>query len=181
MFAARIARSSLSLLLLLAPAIAVGQGRMGGAGRGMGGRTPGKLAREEGLAIQRPLNPVNLLIEHRQELTLSDTQFTRIIAIKRALDSTNAPLMRRIDSVQRILKGGSPIFSDPSPTRRDSLAEGKSAVQETLAGVRDNISDGREKAFALLSPVQLTKAQDIEAKAQKAMDDEVQARGRGKP
>jgi putative intracellular protease/amidase len=84
--------------------------------------------------------------------------------------------------VQRLFKGGKPIFSDPSPTRRDSLMEGKSAVQEMLAGVRENISDGREKAFALLTGQQAAKAQDIEAKAEKALEDEEQqARGRGKP
>jgi hypothetical protein len=182
MLAARFARSSLPLLIALTPAVALAQGRMGGGGRGRGGRGVGNPAREEGFAVQRPVNPVNLLIEHRQELTLTDTQFVRVIAIKRALDSTNAPLMRRIDSVQRLFKGGKPIFSDPSPARRDSLAEGKSAVQEMLVGVRENISDGREKAFALLSGQQAAKAQEIEAKAAKALEDEEQqARGRGKP
>jgi hypothetical protein len=106
----------------------------------------------------------------------------RVIAIKRALDSTNAPLMRRIDSVQRIFKGGNPIFSDPGPARRDSLAQGKAAIQQTLIGVKENISDGREKAFTLLSTTQLAKARDWEAKAEKALEDEdQQARGRGKP
>jgi hypothetical protein len=177
MVLAQIVRSS--LIITLAPAVLLGQGRVGGFGRGRG---PGKLAREEGITVQRPVNPVNLLIEHRQDLVLTDSQFVQIIGVKRALDSANAPLMRRIDSVQSVLKGGNPLFGDPSRARRDSLAAGRSVVQQTLAGVRENIGEWRDKAYKLLSSEQLTKAQDFEAKAEKELEDEQQqARGRGKP
>jgi hypothetical protein len=170
-----------TLMLAILPATLLAQRGMGGGGFGRG-RGPGKITRADGIAVTMPINPVNLLIEHRQDLALSDTQFVHIIAVKRALDSANAPLMRRIDSVQHMLKGGNPIFSDPSPTRRDSIAEGRVVVNETLAGVRENFSDFREKAFSLLSTQQLDKAQDLEAKAIKAAeDDDPKAKGRGKP
>src|SRR6185436_19489326 len=53
-------------------------------------------------------------------LSLTDSQFVRLIALKRTLDSTNVPLLRKIDSVQRLFKNGVPIFSSPSAARLDS-------------------------------------------------------------
>jgi hypothetical protein len=136
----------------------------GGFGRG---RASGRMTIDPGIEVPKVVNPVNLLVENRAALELTDSQFARIIAIKRTLDSTNAPLMRRVDSVQRIFKKG-PIFSDPSVARRDSLAAAHAVVRESIAGVEDNIADGREKAFAVLSPAQVTKAEQIEDRARKA-------------
>src|SRR6476661_5270562 len=75
----------------------------GGFGRG---RASGKMTMEPGIEVPRVVNPVNLLVENRAALELSETQFTRVIAIKRSLDSANAPLMRRVDSVSRLFKKG---------------------------------------------------------------------------
>jgi len=121
------------------------------------------------------VNPVNLLIEHRQELTLSDSQFAHVIAIKRTLDSTNAPLLRRIDSVERLFRGGF-VFSEPSREHRDSVAEGRSVIQEMSAGLRDNYSQAKDHAFSLLGAQQYAKAMDIYAKAEQAIIDDEQKR-----
>jgi hypothetical protein len=171
-------------LIALLPSLAPAQrgiGGMGGAGGGAGGigrRRPGNIEREPGLVVPKVVNGVNLLIEHRQDLTLSDSQFARIVVIKRALDSTNAPLTRKLDSLQRVFKGG-PIFSEPTPARRDSLAEAHAIVLDMTGTIRDNISAARDRAFALLSPGQLTKAQNLEAAAEKAIDDENKREGGG--
>jgi len=170
-------------LLSGSPRLAVGQGGMGrGVGRGSFGRGAG-IQRASGVEIPQVVNAVNLLIEHRQELTLSDTQFTRVIAIKRALDSTNAPLMRRLDSVQRLFKNG-PLFSEGSVERRDSVAEARSLVRDVTAAVRENNATGRDQAYALLSAKQLDTAHSLEAAAeQKIADDDQRGRSRagGKP
>jgi hypothetical protein len=136
----------------------------GGFGRG---RASGKMTIDPGIEVPKVINPVNLLIENRVALELTETQFGRIIAIKRSLDSTNAPLLRRVDSVSRIFKKG-PIFADPSVARRDSLAAAHAVVRESIAGVEDNIADGKDKAYALLAPAQIAKAEQIEEKARKA-------------
>ncbi len=136
----------------------------GGFGRG---RASGKMTIDPGIEVPKVVNGVNLLVENRAQLALTDTQFARIIVIKRSVDSANAPLYRRVDSVARIFKKG-PIFADPSPARRDSLAAAHAVVRESMAGVADNIAEGREKAFGLLSPGQLTKAEQIEDRARKA-------------
>jgi hypothetical protein len=148
----------------------MGSGRRGGA----------SISRDPGIAIPKLVNAINLLIEHRQALALTDTQFIRIVALKRQVDSANVPLMRRLDSLQRIFKGGSIMFGNPSAERRDSLAEARSLVQESEAGVRANLSEGRDKAYGLLSSSQLLKAQGFEDAAEKVLADEAKkAKGRG--
>ena len=152
--------------LLLAASTVAGAQRpgMGTFGRGRG---PGKLTIDPGIDAPKPVNVINLLIENRTTVALTDTQFIRIIAIKRQLDSTNGPLNRRIDSVQHVFKRG-PVFADPSPQRRDSIAAGRAVIQESIAEIEENIADAREKAFALLSASQMPKAEEIEEKARKA-------------
>ena len=157
------------------PTMASAQG-IGGFGRGRG---PGKLMREPGITIPRVVNAVNLMIEHRPELALSDTQFARVIVIKRALDSTNAPLVRKLDSLQRLFKPG-PLFSQPNAERRDSLAEGRSVVQETIGAITENNSTARDQAYAMLSVQQLATAQSIEAKAEQAIEDEAKRNTKGR-
>lgn len=158
------------LLLALAPA-ALGAQRSGVGGFGRG-RIPGSLAREPGVVIPRQVNVINLLIGSRQEIALSDSQFVRVIALKRVLDSTNAPTMRKLDSVARLFRGGAPLFSEPSVARRDSLAEARATVQELIAIVKENNDSARDQAYALLGEQQLLKAREIEAKAEKAIADE---------
>jgi hypothetical protein len=162
-------------LIALVPSLVSAQRGMGGSmGGGMGGigrRRPGNIEREPGLAVPKLVNAVNLLIEHRQDLELSDSEFAGIVRIKRAVDSTNAPLSRKLDSLQRVYKGG-PIFAEPTAARRDSLAEAHAVVIEVTGTIRDNISAARDRAFALLSPGQVTKAQGLEAEAEKAIEDE---------
>ncbi|HEY5061203.1 MAG TPA: hypothetical protein VII52_06680 [Gemmatimonadaceae bacterium] len=177
----RLAWAMAAVPLLLVPALVMAQRGMGGGGRGRsggGGKEGGGIARDAGIAVPKLVNAVNLLVEHKQDLALSDTQFVRIIALKRSLDSTNAPLMRRVDSVQRVFKGGSMLLGDPSPARRDSLAIGRSIIVQTQVGIRDNISAWRDKAYGLLSATQADKAQEFEDKAQRAIADEEQGRGR---
>ena len=154
-------------LACLTPALAFAQ-RGGGFGRGRG---PGSLAKEPGLVVPQQVNMVNLLIQHRQDVALSDSQFVRVIAIKRTLDSTNAPQLRRLDSLDRLFRGGTPIFSEPSPARRDSIAEARAVLREAVAIMEDNNASAREKAYGLLNEQQLLKAREIEGKAEKAAED----------
>ncbi|HXD47976.1 MAG TPA: hypothetical protein VN600_04350 [Gemmatimonadaceae bacterium] len=166
-----LATSAAALVPALATAHA--QRSIPGLGRsGLGGH-------ESEIALPKQVNPVNLLIEHRQELALSDTQFARIVVIKRALDSTDLPLLRKMDSVQRLFRKA-PLFSDPSPARRDSIAEGRALVREASAALRENIGDARARAFNLLGSRQLPKAEQLTATAQQALDDEESRGGRGR-
>jgi hypothetical protein len=168
-------RGAVAGLCAIALPVLLGAQTMGGFGRGRG---PGKLVREPGIAIPKVVNAVNLMIEHRQELALSDTQFARVIAIKRTLDSTNATFFRKLDSVQRLFRGG-PIFKDPSPERRDSLAEARSVVQEAIGAITENNGTARDEAYAMLSIQQLATAQNLEAKAEQEIADEAKRNKKG--
>ncbi len=179
----RILRGSVLLgvaLVCAATELAVAQGGMGrgGGGRSGGGRGNSALPRAPGIDVPEFVNAVNLLIQHRQDLALSDTQFTKVIAIKRSLDSTNSPLMRKLDSVQRLFKKG-PVFSEGSPERRDSLSDAKMLVRDVSASVRDNNASGRDKAYALLSTKQLDQAHALEAAAEQQIADDAKKTGRG--
>jgi hypothetical protein len=158
------------LFTIVAPAALCAQ-RPGIGGFG-NGRVPKGPPREPGLVIPAQVNVVNLLIQRRQEVALSDSQFVHVIALKRGLDSANAPLMRTLDSLGFLFRGGSPLFSQPSAARRDSLVEARAVMRETQAALHDNLSTARDKAYALLSEPQLVKAQAIEAKAEKALEDD---------
>ena len=164
-------RRCLLIGLCASPATLLAQrGILNGIGRG-----PGRVEREAAVEVPKYVNPVNLLIEHRPTLALTDSQFARVIVIKRTLDSTNGPLVRRLDSLQRLFKGGL-VFSEPSKARRDSLADARVIVDRTMADLRDNLSSGREKAYALLSESQLSKAQQLEDDAQRAIDEQTKAK-----
>jgi len=149
--------------LLLPTAILAQRPGIGTLGRGL----PQGIRRDPGIQAPAHVNIVNLIIEHRQDLALTDTQFVRVISVKRALDSTNAPLLRRVDSVTRLFKGG-PMFGNPSPARRDSVAQGQALVRELSADVEENIADAKDRALALLSPLQAQHAEQIEDKARQA-------------
>jgi hypothetical protein len=167
---------ALSMVLFVPAALVAQRPGMGGFGRG---RIPGSLAKEPGIVIPTQVNAVNLLIQHRQEVALSDSQFVRVIAIKRALDSTNAPVMRKLDSVARLFRGGTPLFSDPSVARRDSLAEARAMVREWPAIVRETNESARDRAYQMLGETQRSKAETIEAAAEKAIaDDEAKKKPR---
>lgn len=171
----------LGLVLAGSSTIAAAQagGYGGHGGRGGFGRGASALARAPGVEVPEVVNAVNLLIEHRQEVTLSDTQFTKVIAIKRSLDSTNAPLMRKLDSVQRLFKKG-PMFGDGSAERRDSLAEARSLVRDVTAAVRENNAAGRDRAYALLSSRQIETAHSLEAAAEQKIANDAQKGGGGR-
>lgn len=149
------------------PAVLGAQTRIGGMGPDGQKGKPGRLSRDMGISIPKIVNPVNLLIEHRLEVALNDTQFTKIIAIKRVLDSTNAPMSRKLDSIARLYKPR-PIFSMITQERRDSIADAHPVVLDLVAGIRENISSAKDSAYALLSAKQLTTAQGLESVAEQA-------------
>jgi hypothetical protein len=133
---------------------------------------------EPEISVPKQINAVNLLIEHRQELALSDSQFARVVVIKRSLDSTDLPLLRKLDSVQRLFKK-KPLFQDESAARKDSIAEARALVRGTIVSLGDNIGDARAQAFGLLSAQQLPKAEQLAAAAQQALDDDQRRPARG--
>ncbi len=95
------------------------------------------------IAAPKQVNAVNLLIEHRQELTLTDSQFAHVVVIKRALDSTDMPLLRKIDSVATPFQIGAAVLEpEPGAARLDRRGEG---VRQTDGGGAAGQSLGRSR------------------------------------
>ena len=162
----------LGAALALGPAAAAQHGMPGLPGSsGLRGERTINFKRDPGVVIPAIVQPINLMIAHRQELALTDSQFMRVIRVKRALDSLNAPLMRKLDSVQRLFRGGGPLFGDASPERRDSLADARGIVAQTVGEIRDNIDPARERAYGLLSAAQRTTAERVEAEEAQRIED----------
>jgi hypothetical protein len=167
----------LALALLAIPALASAQRGGGGFGRAGGF---GRNDRDNpALAAPAIVNGVNLLIQHRVELALTDTQLVRVVALKRGLDSTNVPLMRRLDSLQRAVRPSN------DPTARANSAERvrdtRVEMREVLKEIYANIQPVRDRAFALLSEAQTERAHAIEDQARRQADAAADgARGTGR-
>jgi hypothetical protein len=162
-----------ALPMVAAGAQAGGMGGVGGMGSMGNPMSRGKtinMKRETGIVIPEQVNPVNLLVLHRGDLALTDQQFTGVIAIKRTLDSTNSPLERRLDSLQRHFKGKGPLFGDPTAARRDSIAQAQTLVRVTLGELLDNIDPARDQAYQLLDLNQRALARQLEEKAEKDLE-----------
>ena len=131
----------------------------GGRGSSMSvGRSPNRddpALKEIGAALElRLANGVNVIIGHAKELSLSSEQLTRVVAIKRQLDSLNTPLMRELDSLERANRG-----REKAPRVKGDLPEPTDpAVAETLGQLRTNLHHAELDAYEVLSGEQLQKA-----------------------
>ena len=151
--------------LALATALLLGSGAMvsaqlpGGRGSSMGvGRSPSRddpAMKEIGAALElRLANGVNIIIGHAKELSLTGEQLTRVVAIKRQLDSLNSPLMRELDSLERASRG-----REKEPRVKGDLPEPSNPlVDETLAELRTNLHNAELDAYEVLSGEQMQKA-----------------------
>ena len=145
-------------LLLGSGAVASAQ-RPGGRGSSMGvGRSPNRddpALKEIGAALElRLANGVNVIIGHAKELSLTGEQLTRVVAIKRQLDSLNTPLMRQLDSLERANRG-----REKAPRVKGDLPEPTDpAIDETLGQLRRNLHNAELDAYEVLSGEQLQKA-----------------------
>jgi len=145
--------------LLLGSGEVAGAQLPGGRGGSMGvGRSPNRddpSMKEIGAALElRLANGVNIIIGHAKELSLTGEQLTRVVAIKRQLDSVNTPLMRELDSLERASRG-----REKTPRIKGDLPEPSDpAIEETLGQLRTNLHNAELDAYEVLSGEQMQKA-----------------------
>ena len=144
---------------LLFAASATAGAQMPGRGGAMGiGRSPGRddpAMKEIGPGLElRLANGVNIIIAHARELSLSSDQLSRVAVIKRRLDSTNTPLMRELDSLERANRDRGVVPKSkgdlPDPANPD--------IERTLDALRTNLRSAEEDAYQVLSGTQLQRA-----------------------
>jgi hypothetical protein len=144
----------------------------GGRGSSMGvGRSPGRddpALKEIGPELElRLANGVNIIIAHGRELSLTPEQLSRVVVIKRRLDSLNTPLMRELDSLEHAKR-----TRDPVQRSRGDLPDPPNPVlEQTLGDLRTNLHNAEQDAYDVLSGTQAQRAMQMvkEARANAAM------------
>ena len=153
----RLVFTALTALLMTSGAVAGAQLPGGGTHMGIG-RSPGRddpALKEIGAALElRLANGVNIIIAHAKDLSLTSEQLGRVAVIKRHLDSLNTPLMRELDSLERVHRNrGEPVRS-----RGDLPEPSDPAIDQTLESLRTNMRAAEEDAYEVLSGSQLQHA-----------------------
>lgn len=158
-------RAALILLLLPAavPVAAQVNGRMAA------GREFGQSKNDPLISEPRPVNVVSVLIAHRQQLSLSDSQFAQLVVLRRGLDSTNFPLERRLDSLLRVEREASASFRR-LPT--DTVRQMRDLARSTLDALAANMRPATDRAHNLLTEQQMTLASRFEEQARQAAEEQ---------
>jgi Spy/CpxP family protein refolding chaperone len=110
------------------------------------------------------LNSVELLLQHRGELDLADSQVVAITAVKARLDSLDGALMQKLDSLRAQAPAAPPGSDSRWSERRDQF-------RDIVSQLRKNNDEARKQAMALLTPHQRKLAQGIEDEARKQLEE----------
>ncbi|MBJ6763814.1 Spy/CpxP family protein refolding chaperone [Myxococcaceae bacterium JPH2] len=95
---------------------------------------------------------VSLLLEHRQDLGLSDTQVAQLQGIQDALKSKAAPMMQTLESLR----------PEPGTTSsEEEMLAHREQVHTTMRQLRDADTAAYQQAEALLTDAQKTKARAL--------------------
>lgn len=120
-----------------------------------------------------PVVPVNVprtVIEHEGDMALSDSQRTEIILIGRRLDSTAAPLLKKIDSLKPTWRPAGGI-NDLSPEQRDQLVALRKAQFAVIDSLTPSFAKAREQVMTVLDPEQRERAEKLEKNARKRAEE----------
>jgi Spy/CpxP family protein refolding chaperone len=159
-----------------------GGGRGGRGGQRNDGESNNNSSQDVGVtgAPPMPLPVAALAIEHAAELKLTDAQSTALATIRHSQDSTNAPLLRVLDSLRpRSRPANGP--DDLSAEQRQVIDERRAAITPVLEAVRETNAEARIKVMALLDPDQQKRAAEFEEEARKKVEAEGKRLGRGVP
>lgn len=159
----------LSLALAVAPACLRAQYRDGGGGSSTGAGP------DSARSTWQQVDVIALVLSHRSDLALADSQVTRLTAIEAAHDSANAPLRARLDSLRG--EGGPRGGGDLSDADRAAMHQRFQAMRDAFAGIRDHDQAARKEAYALLTSDQRKKAERLEDDARKSMGGAERGRG----
>ena len=121
-----------------------------------------------------PVAPVNLaraVIENERDLALTDSQRTQIVSIQRRLDSTAAPLLRKLDSLKPTWRpAGGP--NDLSPEQRQQIATLRAAQAAVVDSLTPAFTKARDDVMALLLPEQKERVAKLERQARKRAEEQ---------
>jgi hypothetical protein len=157
----RIATTAAALVIALLPAMAKAQIAVRHGPDGPFGDEPIPVV---------PVNVAKAIIENDKDMALSDSQRVQLVLIRKQLDSLNAPLFARLDSVRPSWRpaGG---LNDLSQEQRDQLVTQRKAQNAVIALMTPNFAKARERVLAVLTPEQQERANKIEKNARKRAEE----------
>ena len=117
-----------------------------------------------------PVNVARTVIEHEGDFALTDSQRTQIILIGRRLDSTAAPLLKKIDSLKPSWRPAGGI-NDLSPEQRDQLVASRKAQFAVIDSLTPAFTKAREQVMTMLNPEQRERAEKLEKNARKRAEE----------
>jgi hypothetical protein len=121
-----------------------------------------------------PIVPVSvaktILDRNDKDLALADSQRTQLKRIQAKLDSTNAPLLQRLEAARPTWRpaGG---LGDLSPEQRDQLVAFRRVQEAVIDSLTPNVQKANEAARAVLNPDQQERAAKLEKDARKRAEE----------
>jgi hypothetical protein len=118
-----------------------------------------------------PVNVARAVIEHEKDMALTDSQRTEIVLIQRRLDSTTAPMLRKLDSLRPSWRpaGG---LNDLSQEQRDQLVSLRAAQVAVIDSLSPTFAKAREQVMSVLRPEQKDRAAKYEKDARKRAEEQ---------
>ncbi|MFL5620303.1 MAG: hypothetical protein ACJ79A_18160 [Gemmatimonadaceae bacterium] len=117
-----------------------------------------------------PVNVARTVIEHEQDMALTDSQRTQIVLIQRRLDSAAAPLLKKIDSLRPTWRPAGGI-NDLSPEQREQLVTLRKAQFAVIDSLTPVFTRAREQVMTLLNPEQRERATKLEKSERKRAEE----------
>jgi hypothetical protein len=126
--------------------------------------------------LAMPMSAAAIALAHSADLSLVEGQRSSLEAIRRSVDSANAPLRSQLDSLRPSQR---PVNSrDMSDEQREQMRARRASVNAVIARMRENAAASRERTFAVLSPEQRVRVEALEAEARKRADEDLNRVGR---
>jgi hypothetical protein len=113
-----------------------------------------------------PVNVARTVIEHEHDLALTDSQHKELVRIQRQLDSTAAPLLKKIDSLKPSWRPAGGI-NDLSREQRDQLVASRAARFAVIDSLTPTFAKAREQVMTVLTPEQRDRAAKLERNERK--------------
>ena len=122
------------------------------------------------ISFAPPPTTVAMALDHAADLGITDAQRTVMLDIRRGLDSADAPLRSRLDSLRPTSR---PVnFRDLSPQQREEIRAPRAAVSAVKAALRQHDLAIRSRVLGALSAEQQTKLTALEESARRRSEAE---------
>ena len=156
--------------LLALPALASAQGnpppgqpgQQGGQPGGSAVGAPGQPGPRAGRRFPTPEefengSPLAILLDHRQDLALTDKQVQQLTGMREMLHQQNAPIFKQMDSMRAVFRARAPI-AEVSEEERQKMVARREAFTDLVVQLQQNEEASTKQALGVLTDTQLEQA-----------------------